>query len=97
MATLQATASGFQVLSGTSMAAPHVTGVVALMKAANKKLKSTQIKKILMATATPPAADNLKNEYGKGVLNAEKAVQFSTRVDSIGRSELQLPELSVTH
>ncbi|WP_413294363.1 S8 family serine peptidase [Bdellovibrio sp. HCB185ZH] len=75
MATLQATSSGFQVLSGTSMAAPHVTGVVALMKAANKKLKSPQIKKILMATATAPAADNQKNEYGRGLLNAEKAVQ----------------------
>ncbi|QLY26830.1 S8 family serine peptidase [Bdellovibrio sp. KM01] len=97
MATLQAASSGFQVLSGTSMAAPHVTGVVALMKAANKKLKSAQIKKILMATATPPTADNLKNQYGKGVLDAEKAVQFSTRVGSTAKTELLQPEFSVTH
>ncbi|QDK45123.1 serine protease [Bdellovibrio sp. ZAP7] len=97
VATLQATSSGFQVLSGTSMAAPHVTGVVALMKAANKKLKSAQIKKILMATVTPPTADNLKNEYGKGILNAEQAVRFSTRIDSAGKAEYLMPELSVTH
>jgi subtilisin family serine protease len=77
-ATLQTTPAGFQVLSGTSMAAPHVTGVVALMKAANKKLKSAQIKKILMDTATAPVGNNDKNQYGKGLLNAEKAVQAAT-------------------
>ena len=74
-ATLQAGTSGFQVMSGTSMAAPHVTGVVALMKAANKKLKSPEIKKILMKTASAPAGSNSKNEYGAGLLNAETAVK----------------------
>ncbi len=79
-ATLQTGPAGFQVLSGTSMAAPHVTGVVALMKAANKKLKPSQIKKILMETATAPAGNNEKNQYGKGLLNAEKAVQSATGI-----------------
>jgi subtilisin family serine protease len=75
LATLQSGTSGFQVMSGTSMAAPHVTGVVALMKAANKKLKSSDVKKILMQTATTPAGNNSKNEYGAGLLDAETAVR----------------------
>ncbi|WP_413561039.1 S8 family serine peptidase [Bdellovibrio sp. HCB209] len=73
-ATLQVGASGFQVLSGTSMAAPHVTGVVALLKAANKKLSAARVKQILMQTTAKPAGDNSKNEYGAGFLDAEKAV-----------------------
>ncbi|UYL08501.1 S8 family serine peptidase [Bdellovibrio sp. SKB1291214] len=80
LATLQAGTTGFQVMSGTSMAAPHVTGVVALMKAANKKLKSTEIKKILMRTASAPAGENSKNEYGAGLLNAENAVRAATGI-----------------
>jgi subtilisin family serine protease len=36
--------------SGTSMAAPIVTGAVALMKSINPKLTNTQIKEILRKT-----------------------------------------------
>lgn len=42
---------GYTLLSGTSMAAPHVTGVVALMLAVNFNLTNSQIRTILLSTA----------------------------------------------
>ncbi|MFN3360473.1 MAG: S8 family peptidase [Pseudanabaenaceae cyanobacterium] len=42
----------FCLSSGTSMAAPHVAGVVALMKSANPHLSASDIRKILAETAT---------------------------------------------
>ncbi|SMB99785.1 subtilisin [Thermanaeromonas toyohensis ToBE] len=41
----------YQVMSGTSMAAPHVSGVLALILAANPSLKATEARRILEETA----------------------------------------------
>jgi subtilisin len=42
---------GYGFLSGTSMAAPHVAGVVALMLSANPNLTEAQIRQMITATA----------------------------------------------
>lgn len=44
---------GYKVLSGTSMAAPHVSGVVALLLSASPDLNYTEIKKRLIETSDP--------------------------------------------
>jgi Subtilisin-like serine proteases len=75
-ATLQTIATDYSAFDGTSMATPHVAGVVALMKATNKALLPAQVKQILQSTAQP-LGPNTANEYGAGLVNAEAAVAAS--------------------
>ncbi|MCY1005362.1 S8 family serine peptidase [Nannocystis pusilla] len=65
--------------AGTSMAAPHVSGVVGLMRARNSALTASQIKQILVKTAKPIPCTNC----GAGMVNAFGAVQASTFTLSI--------------
>jgi serine protease AprX len=60
-------------LSGTSMAAPHGAGIVALMFEANPSLTPAQVKQILQQTATNmPGYEPF--EVGTGMVNAYAAV-----------------------
>jgi len=68
--------SGYTYLSGTSMATPHVAGVVALIKSANKKLTPAQVRNIL-ATTAQALGPNDANQYGKGLVQADKAVRMA--------------------
>ena len=66
----------FVTADGTSQAAPHVTGVVALMLERNPGLTHVEIKKILRDTADPPAGVTVPNNvWGMGIVNAHKAIQ----------------------
>ncbi len=57
---------------GTSMATPHVTGVVALMKAVNPTIPFATVKMHLQATASP--AQKCNEGCGSGLVNAQAAV-----------------------
>ena len=60
--------------SGTSMACPHVAGVVALMRQANPNLTSDQVKQIMFETADDLGTVGEDNNYGAGIVNAYEAV-----------------------
>ena len=68
--------------SGTSMAAPHITGTVALLVSANSSLTVEDIEGIIEDNATPltdgtyPNAPNFG--YGYGLVNAFDAVSATT-------------------
>jgi serine protease len=66
-------ATDYGALDGTSMATPHVSGVVALIRAANKKLTTSQVRDIVKRTATHMQS-NSNNECGAGVIDAASAV-----------------------
>jgi len=76
--------------SGTSMAAPHVSGTVALMLEANPSLTPAQVKAILRQTAR--LNNNLQgldiNDRGYGVIDAYAAVQLAQNVGSINKDQM---------
>jgi len=76
---------GYAYMDGTSMAGPHVAGVVALMREAAPNLDVTTIKEILMATAIDMGDPGDDNVYGHGFLDAYAAV--STVLANTGRIE----------
>ncbi len=72
--------NNYKYLNGTSMAAPHVTGVVSLMLAANPNLSFEQIVDTLRKTAQPFKVNNACNNAlggGSGIVNANRAVALA--------------------
>lgn len=66
--------NGYAYLSGTSMAAPHVTGLVGLMRAVNPDLTALEVRCLLAWTADDLGPDGWDPFYGWGRINAEQAV-----------------------
>ena len=66
---------GYGYKSGTSMAAPHVSGASALILELYPSLDPAQIKNIFRQTATPLSYDVLTQ--GSGLLNLENVVNLS--------------------
>jgi serine protease len=69
--------SVFSSFQGTSMAAPHVAGVAALIKASGVK-KPDDVLSILQQSARKVDNDGL-NHFGAGNLDAAKAVQLASQ------------------
>ena len=63
----------YTVSSGTSFAAPHVAGVIALMLEAEPGLTPAEVRRILQATATPQLLED-RSAVGAGRLDAWAAV-----------------------
>ena len=90
---------GYANLSGTSMSSPHVAGASALMLEANPRMPSQAMRARLQNTAQPKPwwgnpglgfLDNT-NRQGAGMLQIDKAVLATTRVEpgklSLGESQ----------
>merc|ERR1712000_476123 len=70
----------YTMISGTSMATPHVAGIAAVMLEANPNLSPLDIKKLMMETATNiPGYETW--EVGAGYVNAEAAVAAALNYD----------------
>lgn len=67
---------GVGSFSGTSFAAPHVSGALALILSANPKLSGPQAVEILLGTCTELGAEELR--VGRGLVDAGRAVAAAT-------------------
>jgi subtilisin family serine protease len=68
-------ATNYDFLSGTSMATPHVTGVVSLMWSRHPSFASSKIRSCLTDTAVKLGPGNFDNAWGFGRVDARKALQ----------------------
>lgn len=77
---LETPVADYIVESGTSMAAPFVTGAIARIRSLNRNLSPHKIKDILVRSAIkgslnrPPTEDN---PFGAGILNLEEALKLA--------------------
>ncbi|CZS90101.1 uncharacterized protein RAG0_01247 [Rhynchosporium agropyri] len=89
-------ASGYAILSGTSMAAPYVAGALALLKSQFPNASVQQLREKLQSTANtlPYVFDNSLRasvaQQGGGLINVYNAVNFQS---SVTPSELNLGDL----
>lgn len=67
--------NGYTVLSGTSMATPHVSGLASLLKGFNTNLANDDIEQIIRLTSDDRGAAGFDNAFGAGRINAERALQ----------------------
>jgi thermitase len=72
----------YGLLSGTSMATPHVAGVMALIFARNPSLTNAQAREILETTVDDKGPAGLDPDYGWGRVNAFAAVSAATTCEA---------------
>jgi len=65
--------ASYKNLDGTSMAAPHVTGAIALLKQQFPNLTPSQLTSLVLSTATDLGAAGIDDVYGAGLLNLAEA------------------------
>ncbi|GAE46163.1 protease [Mesobacillus boroniphilus JCM 21738] len=81
----------YAALSGTSMAAPHVAGLAALIKSANPELKSSQVIKIIKNSAIDLGEQGKDIDYGNGLIDVNSALQEASKErPSISKQEKSL-------
>lgn len=71
--------TSYAEFQGTSMAAPHVAGVAALVRATNPGLTPAEVRDVLRNTAER-ISPNPENQYGSGMIDAERAVAKASQM-----------------
>jgi subtilisin family serine protease len=66
---------GYELSSGTSMAAAHVSGVVALLMERDGKLDWSKAREILSSSARKPDGSSAGKGFGAGILDAADALE----------------------
>ena len=72
LGTTVSTGAGYTEYDGTSMAAPQVAGIIALMKSVDPSLNAERAKQILKQSSKPLTCD--VNACGSGIVNAASAL-----------------------
>ncbi|MDP7030394.1 MAG: S8 family serine peptidase [Phycisphaerales bacterium] len=83
VSTRSSVPGGYSSYDGTSMASPHVNGVMALMLSANPDLSGEQVKQIIYDTATDMGSSGKDNNFGYGLIDAVACVEAALETVSL--------------
>ncbi len=76
--TFQTRGWGYYFFTGTSMAAPHVSGVAALLISKGVATTPNAVRQALQSTAEDKGSAGWDPEYGHGIVNAYAALQWGS-------------------
>ncbi len=80
-------ASNYGLMSGTSMASPHVAGVAALVWSHYPQCTNAQIRSALAATAEDLGTEGRDTSYGFGLVQAKAAVDYLAQYGCAGNDD----------
>jgi len=66
----------YRLMSGTSMAAPFISGAVAILRQYNPDATVEQIKQALLESCTDLGPSGEDNNYGRGMINVKRALEI---------------------
>jgi len=78
--------------SGTSMAAPHVSGLVSLLLSLNLRTNPEQVKLIIDAAAEDVGGEGKDPEHGWGLIHAASTLRLANQIQATPKAELILQE-----
>lgn len=85
----------FYPMTGTSMSAPHVTGIYALWLEADPTLTSTELRQIAIETASTTAIDLTDPRSGAGVIDAAAGLRRILNLQGVADVALDHPDTAI--
>ena len=82
--------AGYQLTTGTSVAAAHVSGIVALLLDREPRLDAAAVLDILTSSARDPAHHGRNDQFGYGVVDPSRALKALD--DKVARGWTPAPE-----
>ncbi|MFN8499201.1 MAG: S8 family serine peptidase [Anaerolineae bacterium] len=78
---------GYALVTGSNVAAAHISGVALLMKAVNPGLKAAQVRDVLRQSADDVGLPGPDFTFGAGIVNAKRAVLNTPHMLTVAASD----------
>ncbi len=79
----------YQITTGTSVAAAHVSGIAAMLLEEKPSLTPNDVRSIIMSTAKPLGSAGQRSDFGAGLVDAYQAVSAVTNGKPAGKQDAE--------